>query len=217
MRNVFIAVAAICVAACSSKPVTLSGDVFIVTRGGQNYGEDRLVSTITRADVEAFRAAQVGTITRERVVSNATINRIMGAMAAFGTWCLVSGRQYHTSNPWAKHPPLPEDGREIPELTEAQIERIFAALEDQAGPLPSHGRRKNRAPWRQIFEFSRETGLRKGELEKLRRSDVSTKARLITITSRRATGFTKSRKPRVIPLSPLALEVLEQIPVRLDG
>ena len=47
-----------------------------------------------------------------------------------------------------------------------QVQRVLAALEPPA-TLESHGRRRYRYPWRAIVEFSRETGLRKGELGRL--------------------------------------------------
>jgi integrase len=193
-------------------------DAFFAHRVIPHFGEARIVSTITRADVEAFRASQIGTPIRgKKVVSDATINRMMAALAAFGKWCMVEGRGYHTANPWEKHPPLAEDDLPVPTVSQSQIDRLLLALEDPTGTLPQHGRRKNRAPWRPIFEFARETGLRKAELGRLARADIDRATETVWVVSSRARGRTKSRKKRPFPLSPRALQILDALPARLDG
>jgi integrase len=208
-------------------------------------GGDRLVSSISRADVEAFRATEIGRpkrLTRcckaawtraaegwacavcltpapegAPVIGDATVNRLLAAMAAFGAWCLVEGRAYHTTNPWAKHAPLAEDQVPVPELEGEQLERVLRALDGPDGPLPSHGAREFRFPWRALVEFARETGLRKGELGRLRREDIRKADRVAFITSTKKRGRTKSRKMRPVVLSTRALELLDQVPHRLDG
>jgi integrase len=191
-------------------------DGFLAHRVLPHFGEARHVHTVTRADVERFRAAEVG---RPRLrggapVSDATVNRMMAALAAFGEWCLVEGRHYHTANPWAGHDPLAEDEAPVPEVDEAQVARLLAAL-DQPETLPTHGRRRYRYPWRQIVEFARETGLRKSELARLHRSDV--RGATVYVVSTRARGRTKSRKLRPIPLSSTARAILDALPARSDG
>jgi len=191
-----------------------------------HFGASRSVFSITRADVEAFRAMQIG---RRRLihtshglkegppVSDATVNRLMAAMAAWGEWCLTSGRQYHTENPWAKHTPLAEDAVPVPTLEAEQLDQILAALEDPKGALPSHGRRKYRAPWRLLVEFARETGLRKSELARLAVADIDRKTATAWIVSTRRRGRNKARKMRPAPLSPRAVEILELLPKRDDA
>lgn len=181
-----------------------------------HFGEERLVHQVTRADVERFRAAAIGRLGRGgKPVSNATTNRMMAALAAFGEWCLVEGRGYHTSNPWAGHPPLPEDQVPIPELEEDQVQRLLAALEQPAEPLLPHGRRRYRVPWARVFEFARETGLRRGELGRLARDDIRGAVLYVVSTARR--GRTKSRKLRPLPLSSRARAILDELPRRPDG
>ena len=167
--------------------------------------------------VERFRSSEIGRPVRGGApASNASVNRLMAALAAFGAWCMVEGRQYHTSNPWAGHEPLPEDDLPIPEVSRAQLDRLLAALE---GPdpdaLPQHGARPFRAPWRKIAEFARETGLRRGELGRIHRDDI--RDRTLFVVSSRARGRTKSRKLRPIPLSSSAIAIAEDLPRRRDG
>jgi integrase len=217
-------------------------DGFVANSVLARLGKERLVSSISRADVETFRAQEIGRPARltrccqrpwsaapggwscsgcgepapadADTISDATVNRLMAAMAAFGEWCLVEGRGYHTANPWARHKPLAEDEVAVPDLEEEQLERVLRALEEPA-ELPQHGRRKYRYPWRLIVEFARETGLRKGELGRIRRDEV--RDGVLFVTSSRARGRTKSRRMRPIPLSERALEVLERLPKRKDG
>jgi integrase len=179
-------------------------------------GAERTVVSITRADVERFRAGEIGRPKRGGgTVSDATVNRMMAALAAFGEWCTVEGRLYHTSNPWAGHAPLAEDQLPVPDLEADQVARVLAALEQPTGKLETHGRRRYRYPWRAIVEFARETGLRKGELGRLRRDDVRDGA--LYVASSRARGRTKSRKMRAVPLSRRALGILAELPRRPDG
>lgn len=174
-----------------------------------HFGGDRIVSTITRAEVEDFRDAQIGTLVRGGTpVSNATVNRIMAALSAFGNWCLVAGREYHTVNPWAKHEALREDKRPPPRLDAEQIEAVLAALD---------GGRARFKLWRSVFELARETGLRKGELGRLRWEDVDLESRVAAVTSTREHGFSKSGEGRPVLLSPRAAEILAALPQRPDG
>jgi integrase len=191
-------------------------DGFFAHRVLPHFGEERSVSSITRADVERFRASEVGRprFRDGKPVSDATINRMMAALAAFGEWCLVEGRHYHTANPWAGHQPLAEDETPVPEVDDATLARFLAAL-DQPEEIPSHGRRRYTYPWRKIVEFARETGLRRGELERLHRDDI--RGATLYVVSTRSRGRTKSRKLRPIPLSTRAREILDSLPARPDG
>lgn len=199
-------------------------EAFVRLQVVPHFGAGRTVSTITRADVEAFRSTQIGRrklihtangLKEGAPISDATVNRLMAALAAWGAWCLTSGRGYHLENPWAKHQPLPEDQAPVPVLEDEQLAKVLASLEDPTGPLPSHGRRKYRAPWRAIVEFARETGLRRGELGKIARADVQGETLWLVSTKKR--GRTKSRKMRAVVLSPLALDILAKLPKREDG
>jgi integrase len=141
----------------------------------------------------------------------------MAAMAAFGEGCLVEGRAFHVTNPWVKHEPLAEDQAPVPELEGEKLERVLRALDGPEGDLPSHGARPFRFSWRLLVEFARETGLRKSELARLKHEDIRRADRIAFIVSTRKRGRTKSRKMRPVVLSSRALEILDQLPRRLDG
>lgn len=147
-------------------------------------------------------------------VSPTSVNRLFWAMAAFGTWCVE--RKYHLANPWSQ-PSFAEGAEPPPPITEDDLERVFAALEDPRGPLPSHGARKNRFPWRALFEFARETGMRKGELARLARRDIHKEDRRAYVVSSHGRGLTKAKVTREVALTRRALEILEELEERKDG
>lgn len=200
------------------------------------FGEGRVVSTIDTADVARFRAAQVARpdlrvrseCCRKRFVlgtagawvcekcsavagddvkriSPTSVNRLLWAMGAFGSWCVE--RRYHLSNPWSQ-PSFAENGEAPPPVGEEELARIFAALENRPGAV---------FPWRLLFEFARETGLRRGELARLARRDVHKADRKAYVVSSHRRGLNKGRALREVPLNGRALEVLEQLPKRKDG
>ncbi len=184
-----------------------------------HFGASRTVSSITREDVARFRTAQVGRPSARgkagKPVSASTVNRLMWAMAAWGAWCVE--RAYHTENPWSGHDNLPEDQLPPPAVEAAQLEQLLAALEDPSGPLPSHGRRPNRFPWRALFEVAVETGLRRGELGRLARADIDRAERRAWIVSSHARGHNKARRLRSVALSRRALAVIDAQALRQDG
>lgn len=178
------------------------------------FGEERIVQGIGPADIAAFRAAQMqrrrtsrrkkplppGTVEPERpLVTPSTVNRVMWAMSAFGAWCIE--RHYHTSNPWSVES-LPESQLPVPVVEEAQLARVILALP---------------ARWKPVVELARETGLRKGELSRLRWEDYDPAERILWVVSAHGRGLTKSRKTRPVPVSRRAAEVLAALPRRLDG
>jgi integrase len=209
------------------------------------FGENRVVSTIGSPDVARFRAAQiarpdlrvrsaccrrphvlgaVGAWVCEKCskpaaddvkrISPTSVNRLLWAMGAFGAWCIE--RRYHLTNPWSQ-PSFAENDERPPPITEADLEAIFKALKSPTGPLPSHGARPRRFPWRALFEFARETGMRKSELERLARRDIHKEDRKAYVVSSHARGLNKGRRTREVALTRRALELLEQLPNREDG
>lgn len=223
------------------KPVWAAG--YYATVEGQvanrvvpHFGGSRVVSTITRADVEAFRALEIGRPARlsrccqrswtragegwacaicgkpphegARETGNATTNRLLASLAAFGAWCLVEGRGYHVTNPWAKHAALPEDQVPIPEVPEHQLRAVLAVLAD---------RDRFSFPWDLLVDFARETGLRKGELRRMRAEDLRLDDQVAWLPSTKKRGHTKARKLRPVILSARAVAILRALPARLDG
>lgn len=138
-------------------------------------------------------------------ISPTSVNRLLWAMAAFGSWCIE--RRYHLTNPWSQ-PSFAENGEEPPPVGEEELARIFEALER---------RQQATFPWRALFELARETGLRRGELARLARRDIHKADRRAYVVSSHARGHNKARKTREVALTKRALELLEQLPKRKDG
>jgi integrase len=162
------------------------------------YFGERPVSAITGTDTARFRAAQLQRQVRGgRTVSPSTVNRTMWMLAAFGSWCVE--RKYHTENPWSLES-LPETQAPPPAIDDATLARVLVALS---------------ARWRPVVEFAAETGLRKGELGRLRWEDVA--GDVAWVVSSHARGLTKARKTRPVPLSRRALSVLAALARRPDG
>jgi integrase len=120
-------------------------------------------------------------------------------LAAFGKWCVA--RRYHLINPWSLKS-LPETQMPVPSVDPGQLLAVIIALP---------------ARWRPVVEFAIETGLRKGELGRLRWGDVDLSERLAWVVSSHARGLTKARKTRPCSLSRRAVVLLESMPRRKDG
>jgi integrase len=135
------------------------------------------------------------------------VNRCLWAMAAFGTWCCHKDRLYHLENPW-QQPSFAENGEVPPPISEADLEKLFGALEanDQV-----------KFPWRTLFELARETGMRRGELARFAWRDVHKGDRRAFVISSHRRGLNKARVTRPVALTTRALELLDALPHRKDG
>jgi integrase len=199
------------------------------------FGQEVLVAAVGSAEVERFRAAQVsrpnlrfrssccrrawrlgsaGAWVCEKCskpwdgsnpIARSTVNRLLWAMGAFGAWCVE--RRYHLSNPWSQES-FAEDALPPPTVSEDELARVFEALER---------RTQTTFPWRALFEFARETGLRRSELARLGRADVELGERRAWVVSSNRRGHNKAQRLRSVALTARALEVLEALPERKDG
>lgn len=161
------------------------------------------VRDITRTAVEDWRVKQISRplINRRGTASTATVNRQMASLAAFGDW--AQRRGYHTANPWAEHPPLPEDDKPVPSLEPSELARVLVAVGER---------------WRLPLTFAVDTGLRKSELERVRWEDVHLDDRRLWVVSAYSRGGrTKSRKMRSVALFNRTVEILRLLPRRSDG
>lgn len=163
------------------------------------FGPASSVASIDPTTVARFRTAQKGRPDRRfnvregeppRLVSPATVNRVMWAMAAFGEWCVE--RKYHLTNPW-RTDSYTESDYPVPDVGAGQRAQLLLAL---PGDL------------RDVVEFSFETGLRRSEIERLRWEDVNLEERLLQVVSVQARGFNKGRKTRPCSLTRRAVELL---------
>ena len=104
-----------------------------------------------------------------------------------------------TRNPTAGIPLLPENNKKERFLTEEEAKRLFAVLEESEAPMLKY-----------IVAMLLFTGARKNELLQSKWSDFNLEKQQWTIE------FNKSGKPRYVPLSEAALQVLRSLP-RIKG
>lgn len=180
-----------------------------------HFTASRVLSDITRPDVETFQSAQLARlrlgVKKPRRVKPATVNRLLAALAAFGEWSAAPDRAYLLTNPFAKHAPFPEDQTQAPKISEAALDTFLAELPE---------RRKYRAnvyPVRAVGTLAVDTGLRKSELERLAWIDIDLDERRLWVISTNARGHNKGRKIGSVALTSRAVEVLEALPRRSDG
>lgn len=200
------------------------------------FGEGRIVSSISSPDVARFRAAQLSRpdlrvrskCCRRKFVpstagawvcescsapAGADVKRVEPTTVNRLLWAMGSfgawckERRYHLENPWSQ-PSFAENQEEPPPVTEEELSRIFDALER---------RPQATFPWRLLFEFARETGARRGELARLARRDVHKDDRRAVVVSSSRRGHNKGRKQRDLALTRRAIEILDALPKRKDG
>jgi integrase len=92
----------------------------------------------------------------------------------------------------------------LPKPSEARDRRIIKQeLESLLQEAP--------CPYREIFQFAIETGMRRGEIAAIQWEHVNLKKRTLSIPE------TKTGKSRIVPLSNIATELLFTIDRRIDG
>lgn len=140
---------------------------------------------ITPGDVRTFLVS----LRNERGVSAATTNRYRAMLS--GVFRVAAERDYAAaSNPVEQVKAAREEGRPVPYISDADCRRLEAVAP---------------AEFRPFLILASETGCRRGELERLEWRDVDTTRRRIIV--RRS----KSKRPREVPLSPLAVAALESV------
>lgn len=176
------------------------------------FGAETFLHQISRVQVEDFRTKQMVRDTRwGKRVAPATVNRLMAALATFGQWASNPERGYALTNPFQKHPPLPEGQKPLPVPTPEELTAYLQALPELSRPL------KTRYRIRDIVTFAVDTGLRKSEIGRIRWEDVDLRSRTLRTVSYRTVGMTKSKRPRPVALPMRAVEILKRTPKRPDG
>lgn len=103
--------------------------------------------------------------------------------------------------PLVKKPASPQGRNRI--LTEEELSRLYIALTPRV---------KNANHWiLPLTKFALETGMRRGEILGMRWSNLNIDTRTVYIP------LTKNGQPRTVPLSTVAIEILQTLPRNLDG
>lgn len=162
------------------------------------FGKKRL-RQIRYADIRDFRAARLQTKSdrTDRTLSIATVNRELSALRRMLNVAVAEG--WLIRNPFTSGPPL------IATADERKRERILAADEEAALLLACSVRQ--RAHLRPLVVAALDTGMRKGELLKLRWNQVDLQGRVIHVRA----FHTKTMTARDVPVSSRLLAELQRL------
>ncbi|MDT5270309.1 MAG: hypothetical protein QOH49_2495 [Acidobacteriota bacterium] len=151
---------------------------------------------IKKSDVEKFKKARLDSETRyERKRSPATVNRELAVLSAVLT--LAVDDELIPSNPCRRVKPLRMDNQRTRYLSYDEEKQLLAALDGQ--------------DWlRNVITMAIQTGMRRGEIFKLRWFDVDFQRGLIHI--RDAKGKDTKTVSRDVPMSEAVREMLERQP-----
>lgn len=126
-----------------------------------------------------------------RQIAPATINRELATVKAMLNWCLRRPDLGVKHNPLNRYPDLPDNS-----------DRKFSLSEEDFVKLLEH----SRPLLRLMLIFALETGMRRDEFRLLEWSEIDLKMGIVRLSAER----TKARRARDVPLSDLALQVLNQ-------
>lgn len=147
----------------------------------------RVVSTITHADVDAYRRER-----SEDGCAPATRNRELSSLRACLNWALK--RRMIPTNPLAGMEQEAEHNARTEFIDEAAFRRLL-----EAAPNPMA---------RALFIVAMDTGMRRGELVGLQRADVDLDARLLRLGD----ADVKNGSGRIVPLTDRAVDALRGVP-----
>ena len=157
-----------------------------------NVCGDRDLSSYTTRDVDLFKARRVTNCSPTTV--NIEFRSLKRAFNCGVRWDVIK------ENPFMKSSPLRVPEKRPTCLTEEE----FSALLQKTGETML----------KRLFEFAVLTGMRLGEIQNLRWSNVDFEKRLIDVSN--CDGFlTKTGKIRVVPMSNRVVELLKEM--RADG
>ncbi|MCL2154208.1 MAG: tyrosine-type recombinase/integrase [Leptospirales bacterium] len=158
------------------------------------FDPTKLLNDVKRSDIDSFKLWRkqftLSKYKKAEKVSNATVNRNLAGISYFFNWC-IKKEYYERLNPCYLQKLRDNNYREVM-LTSNQLQEIF----DVASKIDNR--------FLQIISILLLTGMRKGELFSLEWSEVNFDTRTITLSRFK----TKSRKMRIIPISPELKELL---------
>ena len=160
-----------------------------------------LVARITGRELTAYKNRRLA------VVAGSTLNRELNVLSHVFT---VTAQEWHIHLPWGNpvrllSRPRVNDKRDR-RLVGDELPRLLAAAQTYGGSAPQMA--GHIGP---IITWAIETAMRRGEIAAMRWEHVDRTARTLLIPD------TKTGVPRIIPLSPAALAVLERLSPKSKG
>jgi integrase len=173
-------------------PSTYYGDRSCAKSSLPYFGALSLRS-ITPGTIQRFidqqAGREIGPAKKKRKIRPATVNRLF--MFVSGVLAEAVRRGYIDRNPASRIPQLPEHNDKLRWLTDAEEERLLAFAPDYIKPL---------------ILTAIHTGMRKGEVLRLKRADLDFEQRLLQVTQ------AKNHRVRYIPMNDTLMELLRSIP-----
>ena len=154
------------------------------------------VSAWGQRDIRDLRQADINAVL-DRLVQEGTpseANHALGVIKTLFAWC--TDRDMLTVNPCAKVKKPARQGKRSRTLTEDELRKLWRAL-------PAEG-----FPFGHLAQLLILTGQRRGEVTQLQWRQIDVENRVWTIPE----NIAKNGREHVLPLSDLALEVLQSIP-----
>lgn len=169
-------------------------------REAERILEREFVGTFGQRDIREIKRFDVLEIMDAAVARGSTYqaNRILSNIRKLFNWCVERGI-VETSPITGLKAPTKEESRDRV-LEDDEIVRLLRAC------------RNDVYPFRQFVPILLATAQRRGELAEMRWSEVDLDAKQWVIPAERS----KNGKPHVVPLSPYALDVLNEVPRFLD-
>lgn len=176
-------------------------------------GKDTHVDLIKTSDMNLYvqrRYSAKSTRGRGGKISPQTINRELSEIKS----CLSSAKLHFASlsdyrSPEAPWQEEPTDGRRQTWSAETR-DAVLAQLRQppRKGEKPDNIR--SREAVADMFVIALQTGMRAGEVRKLRKSNLDFPARLIIVTSKKGLSKSRSGKTREIPMTPEVYAILKR-------
>lgn len=183
-------------------------------------GPLRRVSAVRHADLQCYvehRLECKWGKKKDRPVSPQSINREMNEIKS----CLSGATRYYSElEDWS--PPKgawleePHDGRRQTWSNE-EIEAVLRELYAPMRPKEKADHVRGRRAVGDMFLLALCTGLRAGEVRRLKRQDIDLRRKTITVTSRKGAGKLGTARRRDVPMSELAMRILERRLPALKG
>lgn len=174
-------------------PATYYGDRSLAKHSLPFFGS-LSIRSITPGTIQRFidqqAGREIGRDKKKRKVRPATVNRLF--MFVSGVLAEAVRRGYIDRNPASRIPQLPEHNDKLRWLTDAEEERLLGYAPEFIKPL---------------ILTSIHTGMRKGEVLRLKRADLDFEQRLLQVTQ------AKNHRVRYIPMNEDLMDLLRSIPV----
>jgi integrase len=169
-------------------------------REAERILDREFISTFGQRDIREIKRFDVLELMDAAVARGSTYqaNRILSHIRKLFNWCVERGMVEQSPITGLKAPTKEESRDRV--LDDAEICRLLRACKNDV------------YPFRQFVPILLATAQRRGELAEMRWSEVDFEAKQWVIPAERS----KNGKPHVVPLSPYALALLDQVPRFLD-